>query len=440
MRRRSRSFRCLHLLVAALAALLALSASVNAQQRVALVIGNGAYQYSPVLPNPRNDARDIALALDRLGFSVARIEDANFDTMRRALRDFSQRARNADMAVVFFAGHGMEVGGENWLIPVDAELKADTDADHEAITLKSVLGTVETARNLGLVVLDACRNNPFTARMLRTVRTRSVDRGFARIEPEGNVLVAYSAKDGTVASDGNGRNSPFTAALLKHIEEPNVEINILFRRVRDDVMAATRRTQQPFVYGSLSQEEIFLKGRRPSGTPSVAAPAPPAVTPPKQDQVAALSPVTTPIGAATLLGQFGDWGAYVATPNGQKSCFALVKSQQSRGGRSPNVYLFITTWPARQIKNEVSIMVSGYTFKPSVDATFEAGGATFALYTQNDGAWIKNLTEAQQMFDSLNRGSTAVLKGTTSGGAQTTGTFSLKGIAQAVDRMGQECR
>jgi hypothetical protein len=253
---------------------LGLAAPAYGQARVALVIGNSAYRHVPVLPNTVNDAADVVASFARLGFAVQRVEDGGFDAMRRALLEFSRKARDAEMAVVFFAGHGMEVGGENWLIPVDAELKTDLDAEQEAISLKAVMLTVSAASRLGLVVLDACRNNPFAARMQRTLRTRAVDRGFARVEPTGSVLVAFAARDGTTAADGSGRNSPFTGALLRHLETPGLEINFLFRNVRDDVITATRRQQEPFVYGSLSKETIYLKPPIPVVvTPPSPAPA-----------------------------------------------------------------------------------------------------------------------------------------------------------------------
>ena len=231
----------------------------SAETKVALIVGNGAYQNVPELPNPPHDAADVAAAFLRLGFSVRLVADANYDTMRLALIDFSRKARDAEMAVVFFAGHGMEIGGENWLIPIDAELKSDSDAEQEAISLRAVVLMVSSASKLGLVVLDACRNNPFLAKMKRTVATRAVDRGLSRIEPINNVLVAYAARDGTTAADGGGRNSPFTAALLKYLETPGLEINFLFRNVRDDVIASTKSEQQPFIYGSLAKEAIYLK-------------------------------------------------------------------------------------------------------------------------------------------------------------------------------------
>jgi outer membrane protein assembly factor BamD (BamD/ComL family) len=163
----------------------------------------------------------------------------------------------------------MEMDGENWLVPVDAELKTDLDMNQEAISLSSIILKVTPATKLGLVILDACRNNPFSGKMKRTVATRAIGRGLSRIEPTNNVLVAYSAKDGTTAIDGAGRNSPFTTALLKYLEVPGLEINFLFRDVRDDVISVTNGEQQPFVYGSLSKEAIFFK-------PPPAAPPPPA--------------------------------------------------------------------------------------------------------------------------------------------------------------------
>jgi hypothetical protein len=237
--------------------------------RVALVIGNNNYKNVAVLDNPGNDANDVGAALERLGFEVVKVRDGTFDGMRRGLLDFARRARGSEVAIVFFAGHGMEVGGENYLIPVDAELKADVDVDHEAIALKTVTPLVENASRLGLVILDACRNNPFSAKMQRTVRTRAVSRGLAAVEPTGNVLIAFAAREGTTAADGQGRNSPFTASLLKHLETPGLEVNFLFRNVRDDVLQATRRAQLPFVYGSLSREAIYLKAALPVVAPPI---------------------------------------------------------------------------------------------------------------------------------------------------------------------------
>jgi len=231
----------------------------RAEKRAALVIGNGAYRHVTPLLNPQNDANDIAASLGRLNFSVDKVIDGTFDDMRRALLQFSRKSAGADIAVIFYSGHGMEINGENWLIPVDAELQSDRDAENEAIALKSLMLQAANGSRLGLVILDACRNNPFAAKMERGVRHRSVDRGLVRVEPSDNVLVAYAAREGTVASDGAGEHSPFTAALLNNLETPGLEILFLFRAVRDEVMAATKHEQQPFVYGSLSKQAVYLK-------------------------------------------------------------------------------------------------------------------------------------------------------------------------------------
>ncbi|WJR81281.1 caspase family protein [Bradyrhizobium sp. NP1] len=275
--------------IAALAGFAVAPAAADGK-RVALVIGNSAYRNVPALPNPQNDAGNVAAAFKRLGFAVTFITNASFDDLRRSLIALGRDADGADMAAVYFAGHGMEISGENWLIPVDAELKKDTDAESEAISLRSVILQVSNTTSLGLVILDACRNNPFAAKMNRSLALRAISGGgLGRIEPVGNVLVAYAARDGTTALDGDGRNSPFTAALLRNIEKPGIEVTFMFRNVRDDVMEATGNQQQPFVYGSLSRRAIYLADRPPAdqasttqaniapaaGAASPAVPAPP---------------------------------------------------------------------------------------------------------------------------------------------------------------------
>jgi hypothetical protein len=242
------------------AAVLAIPQYADAQSRVALVIGNGTYQKVPALPNPLHDAQDVSDALKRLGFTVNTVTDADFDTFRRSLLEFGRRALKADMAVFYYAGHGVEINGDNWLLPIDVALKHEVDASSEAIDLRSAMQAVSSAKTLGLVILDACRNNPFRPSMGYSNSTRRIETlGLAPVEPSDNVLVAYAARDGTVAKDGAGRNSPYTQSLLRHIETAGLEIDFLFRNVRDDVIAATDNEQQPFVYGSLSSDEIYLK-------------------------------------------------------------------------------------------------------------------------------------------------------------------------------------
>jgi len=230
-------------------------------KRVALVIGNSAYVHSGKLANPANDARSMAEVLRRLDFGeVIERYDLSREAMGQVIKEFGDRAEGAEWAVVFFAGHGMEMNGVTYLIPTDAKLARDTHVADETISLTSVQTKVDSATKLGLVILDSCRNNPFLSRMARSGNiSRSVERGLAIVEPEGNVLVAYSAKHGTTAEDGTGVHSPFTEALLSYIEEPGLEINFLFRKVRDEVRKKTDRRQEPFLYGSLSSEPLYFK-------------------------------------------------------------------------------------------------------------------------------------------------------------------------------------
>lgn len=229
-------------------------------KRVALVIANSDYQYAEKLLNPTNDARAIAAAFRRLDFDeVVLKENLDYRNLRLALKDFANKSAGAELAMVYFAGHGIEVSGQNYLIPTDARLESATDIDFEGIPLPSVMSSVEGANNLKLVILDACRNNPFRSRMAVRSGTRSIGRGLAKVEPENNTMVAFAAKEGTVALDGEGEHSPYANALLQVIEEPGVEIGFMFRRVRDLVLKATGQRQEPFTYGSLGGTPIYLK-------------------------------------------------------------------------------------------------------------------------------------------------------------------------------------
>src|SRR5688572_4005632 len=207
-------------------ALLFVSGPAFAEKRVALVLGNSNYQNVAPLANPVNDSARIAATLKEAGFDVVDSRrDLPAAETRRALRDFADRARDADIAVVYYAGHGIEVDGSNYLIPVDAKLERDTDVYDEALSLDRVLIAIEPAKKLRLVILDACRDNPFAKSMKRTVASRAIGQGLAKVEPSSpNVLIAYSAKAGFTAADGDGQNSPFTAALSRHIATPGPDV------------------------------------------------------------------------------------------------------------------------------------------------------------------------------------------------------------------------
>lgn len=243
-------------------------------RRVALVIGNSAYKNVSRLANPQRDAETMAAALRNMGFEVVRTAaDADREKLAAALRGFANDAEKSDWAVVYYAGHGIEMNGVNYLVPTDAKLAADRDVQFEAVPLEQVMVAVEGASRLKLVILDACRDNPFAPQMRRTaapevvadarataggtVGTRSVGRGLGAVKVTGATLVVYAAKHGQVALDGDGANSPFAVALAQRMATPGVEINKIFRLVRDDVMEATAGRQEPFTYGSLPGKEDF---------------------------------------------------------------------------------------------------------------------------------------------------------------------------------------
>ena len=232
--------------------------SPTGPRKVALIVGNGAYRNVAPLDNPPRDAKLIASTFRELGFATVTLSaDLTRDKFFAALHEFGLEAEKADWAVVYYAGHGMEIGGVNYLIPVDARLKADSDAETQAVALEQVIAAVAGARKLRLVMLDACRDNPFEKTMQRTIALKLVNRGFSNIEPEAGFMVVYAAKHGETALDGDSVNSPFATVLARVIREPRIEVRKLFDIVRDDVWKATNRTQQPFTYGSLPGREDF---------------------------------------------------------------------------------------------------------------------------------------------------------------------------------------
>jgi uncharacterized caspase-like protein len=236
----------------------------------ALVIGNGAYQHVHPLDNPPRDAKLIAASLNDLGFqSVTVANDLTRDKFFETLRIFAGEAENSDWAVIYYAGHGFEIGGVNYLVPVDAKLAVDTDAEKEAVALEQVIATVGGARKLRLLMLDACRDNPFAATMQHTIALKLVDKGFSDIEPSAGFMVVYAAKHGETALDGEGADSPFATAVAKDIKEPHVEVRKLFDIVRDDVWAATKHVQQPFTCGSPpGREDFYFVADAPQSRPA----------------------------------------------------------------------------------------------------------------------------------------------------------------------------
>jgi Caspase domain len=231
-----------------------------AERRVALVIGNAKYEHADALTNTVNDANAIAAVLTKAGFDVVdERRDVGVVEFKRAVRDFVAAAANADIVVVYYSGHGIEVGGTNYLIPVDAKLASDFDIEDEAIALDRIITASQSAKRLSLIILDACRDNPFLHAAPHATATRSFANRLVGVQPAGaDTLIAYAAKAGSVSYDGLGSNSPFTTALVKYIAEPGLDIRIALGKVRDDVLASTGNRQEPFVYGSLGGADISL--------------------------------------------------------------------------------------------------------------------------------------------------------------------------------------
>jgi uncharacterized caspase-like protein len=273
--------------------------SAHAEKRVALVIGNSAYKSVPKLTNPVNDAGLVGGMFKKAGFDSVDIKlDLSVVDMRKALRDFGAKARDADVAVVYYAGHGIELDGSNYLIPTDAMLETDTDVLDETFPLERVLFAIEPAKQLRLVILDACRDNPFAKTMKRTVASRSIGRGLAKVEPTSpNTMIAFAAKAGSTASDGDSGNSPFATALTDHLPKPGLDLRKAFGFVRDDVLKSTSYKQEPYVYGSLGGDDVALIPAKPVATGQQANP---------QDAV------RRDYELALQLGTRDGWGAFLA--------------------------------------------------------------------------------------------------------------------------------
>ncbi|MCW1839624.1 caspase family protein [Prosthecomicrobium hirschii] len=287
------------------AAVLLFPDGAAAAGRIALVIGNGAYADGRDLRNPTNDAADLGATLGAAGFQVDIRQDLTRQQMLTALQDFEDKAAGAEAAIVFFAGHGFEYGGTNWLVPVDAKVKRESRIADETIPLDRVRQALEPARGLKLVILDACRDNPFRAG-LGTLTRATTARGLARVETSGREAIAYAARDKTTAEDGTGRNSPFTTALIRHIATPGLDVRFLFGAVGDEVRVATAGRQEPFLYQSFGRDPVHIVPPAPVAPPPVvAAPAPVAAP------VPAMSTERSDFEFAERVGTIGAWQAFV---------------------------------------------------------------------------------------------------------------------------------
>jgi len=248
-------------LLGIVAAALVFAVPGHAGNRVALVVGNATYTHGGALANPTNDANDIADVLEAVGFTVIRALDVDKNAFDRKVRAFSTALEFADDAVFFYAGHGVQVAGQNYLIPVDAKLETERDLDFEALPLSFVLRQMELQREgrTNVVFLDACRDNPLAGNLARSMGTRSsaVGRGLAQVKTGVGTFIAFSTQPGNVALDGDGRNSPFAAALVKRIGKPGHSLATMMIAVRNEVLAATEGRQVPWDHSALTGDFYF---------------------------------------------------------------------------------------------------------------------------------------------------------------------------------------
>jgi uncharacterized caspase-like protein len=241
------------------------NAPVTGQRRIALVIGNANYVVGK-LANPASDAEDVGAKLKSMGFDVITGLDLSKNGFTDALARFDQAARGADVALIYYSGHAMQIGGENWLLPVDVRVGSISEAEQSSVSLQELLHEVETHAKTLLVFLDACRNNPFTERLSRTARAENrgliVSGGLAPVQVNApNTLVVFATQPNNVAADGEGRNSPFTQAFLANISTPGVEVETLMKRVTADVKVLTGGKQRPERLSGLTTEFYFVSAK-----------------------------------------------------------------------------------------------------------------------------------------------------------------------------------
>lgn len=260
-------------LIAACFVILTGTQPVFAETRVALVIGNSAYKHLPRLTNPQRDAELISQSLQRVGFAVTKLTDTDQRKLKKALRDFGRRLRGSDaVGLFYYAGHGVQVKGENYLVPVDANIFDESEVEFESINVNAFLATMNRAQaRINIVILDACRDNPFAS------KTRSATRGLARVDAPSGSFIAYATSPGAVALDGSGKNSPYAGALARAITTPGLTIEQVFKKTRSVVQKATGSKQTPWETSSITGEFYFhgKSGVVPARTaPQTVAPAP----------------------------------------------------------------------------------------------------------------------------------------------------------------------
>jgi peptidoglycan hydrolase-like protein with peptidoglycan-binding domain len=360
-----------------------------AQRRVALVIGNSGYQHAPRLENPVRDATSIGELFTRVGFDVVDVRrDLGVRELKRVLREFLVTTRDADIAVVYYAGHGIEISGVNYLIPIDARLASDYDAEDEAVDLDRIVRTLEPARRLRLVLLDACRDNPFGKKMQRAIALRAMGNGLAKVEPTStDTLIAYAAKAGSTAEDGSTDHSPFATALLRNLGEPGLDIRIALGRVRDDVLRLTANRQEPFVYGSLGGSEIPLVPRAPE---------------PRRIEVVAIDPnadARRDYEAAERVGTVGGWKSFLTLhPDGYYGGLAQEQLKKLLG---PGELEAERVWARLRDSGDVAAMRDFIARFPT---------SPLAAYAQNRISLLERAAAERQQAEAARKGQELLAK------------------------------
>lgn len=472
-----------------------------ADKRVALVVGNSAYQNVARLDNPKNDATLLADTLRDLGFLLVggRAQaDLDKNALDRAVQSFGRQIQDADVALFYYAGHGVQINGSNYLVPVDANPTREADVDFQMLDVSLVLRQMQlSGTKLNLVVLDACRNNPFGGRGLRAATG-----GLAQMRAPEGTLISYATQPGGVAQDGVDGNSPYSKALAATMRRGGLDIFQTFNEVGLAVKRSTNNAQEPWLASSPIGGSFYFKAPALPGPAAATAPGSPAEAGSSTEAERAWSatkdttsrailedfirqfghtvygsmararldelkgketasatrtdPATTPTPAissagiptavlgdnARLLGRYADWQAYTATAGGKKVCFALAGFSSAKAGvagrTGDNVYAFVSTRPADKVLNEFSVATS-YRLKAGPASAIEIGQERFAAFGQQSSLWIVKADDEKRLIESMRHNPAVTIWAVAEDGSQNKYAYSLNGFTQALDRVAQEC-
>lgn len=389
-----------HLLVLLVLPACGITSAYAAENRVALVIGNSAYRHATELANPKNDAVDVAAAAERLGFTVIKGLDLDKRSMERTMRQFADALRGAEIGLFFYAGHGLQVSGRNYLVPIDAELKTAEALDFEMVGLDVVQRMMEASSDTNVLFVDACRDNPLTRNLARAMGTRSaaIGHGLTSQEAGAGTLISFSTQPGNVALDGTGtRNSPYAAALVKHIATPGKDLPAVLVQVRRQVMATTGRRQIPWEHSALTADVVLAPGdpvetsARSDAEPKTAFNAPPQPDAKPGKPTQRLLKVGTSMGTLKIINNKNT--GYLYNELGRK---ISVSQSNSSGAIVANEAMNLPSG-RYHLKGESGLI----TVKPF---DIKAGENIVVNFEHHVGSLrVKNTSEKQFLFDKADR-------------------------------------